>query len=685
MAEILDDETTLIPINPNTTSPLHALIIGINTYPDESLGNLSCAVNDAQAFSEFLKSQLHVSPTNIHLLFDEHATHDGIIDGFRQHLTCNPRIAFGDPIVFYYAGHGSQYLSPPSWNTDDGQFEAICPTDRGTVDPKTGATITDIGDHTLGNLLLELSKAKGDNVTVIMDCCHSGSGTRAPVKFRPRLAPPLEDEAAVLAMLRESSVLGIEDQDELENTTRHARPISFKHSSLATHVLLAACLQGELAYEHDDGSSGLFTSALIAALGAAHLQRLTYTTLIASLDIQPRIQHPQCEGQHKHRALFNGRAFGANRRLVPLSTPIPAPGGNEQKPILRVEAGAMHGVVPGTVFGVYPHKFCVGEAPHARVVTRDVHAVWSFVDPLGLDEAAPPSPTVATATAPGTYAGVLLWANDRDPVSIAFGGATESRNLARDIMTQGRKAGLEVAVDEIRDEEVQGERRVVPIVSLGEHEITVERRDSDVPAPRMSWPIRLPGDALAALNRVARFEMHLRRHNPARPLGDSVTMRFCRHGAGRADPLGSDGHLRIRDDDAEYVILLENHSERDLWVSLHYFDPGEYSVHCMYAPPSATMRAPLRAGQQLALGEGSSGVEPFEFVLRDDEKEDSGWVKAWLSDEYADLSMMEELEGEAEEMDFNADRAAGTRAAGASSVGGVWDTLTAVITISKGE
>ena len=44
-----------------------------------------------------------------------------------------------------------------------------------------------------------------------------------------------------------------------------------------------------------------------------------------------------------------------------------------------------------------------------------------------------------------------------------------------------------------------------------------------------------------------------------------------------------------------------------------------------------------------------------------------------------------QLEGEAEEMDFDADRAAGTRAAGASSVGGVWDTLTAVITISKGE
>lgn len=665
--------TTLINRNHNMTSPLHALIVGINTYPDESLGNLSCAVNDARAFSKFLQSHLHVSPTRIHLLLDKHATHDGIITNFRQHLTHNPSIAFGDPIIFYYAGHGSQYSSLPSWSTDDGQFEAICPTDRGTVDPKTLAMITDIGDHTLGNLLLELSKAKGDNITVIMDCCHSGSGTRAPVEFRPRLAPPLENEAAVLAMLRESSVLGIENQDELENTTRHARPISFKHSSLATHVLLAACLQGELAYEHDDGSSGLFTSALIATLSAAHLPRLTYAILTASLDIQPRIQHPQCEGRHKHRALFNGRAFGANRRLVPLGTPIPEPGGNEQKPILRVEAGAMHGVVPGTVFAVYPHKFCVGEAPHARVVARDVHAVWSSVVPLGLDEAAP-----------GAYAGVLLWANDRDPVSIAIGGANESKRLMNDIVKQGREEGLEVAVEEVSGEEVQGERRVVLIVSLKEHEITVERRDLEIPAPRVSWPIRLPGDALAALNRVARFEMHLRRHNPARPLGDSVTMRFCRLGAGRANPLGSDGHLRIEDDDAEYVILLENHSTRDLWVSLHYFDPAEYSVHCMYAPPSATMRAPLRAGQKLALGEGSSGVEPFQFVLRENEKEDSGWVKAWLSDEYADLAMMEELEGEAGEMDFDADSATGTRAAGASSVGGVWDTLTAVVTISEG-
>ncbi|MBI5216401.1 MAG: caspase family protein [Ignavibacteriae bacterium] len=88
-------------LHPNYNSS-HALVIGINSYP--SAPPLRYAVNDAIAVSELLKNQFGFSESNIHLLLDEKATHDSIIDSFMS-FTSQGTVP-DDRLLFFFAGHG---------------------------------------------------------------------------------------------------------------------------------------------------------------------------------------------------------------------------------------------------------------------------------------------------------------------------------------------------------------------------------------------------------------------------------------------------------------------------------------------------------------------------------------------------------------------------------------------------
>lgn len=331
---------------------LFAFIIGINTYYNHELvsecftavhgrqpdahaqGNLSSAVSDAEALREYLLEHLLVPEHNIRMVLDEEATHDNIIALFRQHLTHNQTLRRSDPILIYYAGHGTRYPAGGNWPTDDGYHEAICPCDRGTV-RMDGSVQHDIADLTLGGLLLELSEAKGDNITVIMDCCHSGalsvrsksfmsanfvttgllgSGTRASSSstssLRPRVVAPLTADSAIDQMREEAwEFLRVQSQ------TRHVQPLKVRFPDSRTHILLAACRQDEQAWESDEGGSGLFTSALLSALRSCDLPRLSYVSLMAEIG-KLHYQTPQCEGKHRDRIIFDGKALGIDKKLV---------------------------------------------------------------------------------------------------------------------------------------------------------------------------------------------------------------------------------------------------------------------------------------------------------------------------------------------------------------------------------
>lgn len=158
--------------------PLQVLIVGIDKWLWGDMPPLKGAVNDAKLMKRVLQDSFAVPDKNITTLINEDATRENIINAFRTRLidrakawidsgTDDPSPAF----VFLYAGHGSR-CTDPTGTQPDGKDETIVPYDSRVGD------VYDIKDWEIAGWLNELTSYT-DNVTVIMDCCHSGSGTRS--------------------------------------------------------------------------------------------------------------------------------------------------------------------------------------------------------------------------------------------------------------------------------------------------------------------------------------------------------------------------------------------------------------------------------------------------------------------------------------------------------------------------
>ena len=142
---------------------LFALIIGINTYKSKDIKPLRGAVADARAFAAYLGNQLSVPQDHIIILENESATRAAILENLLS-LVNDPRIRPGDPIVIFYAGHGSEAAAPPGWEAGGRKaniqvtmpYDVYCQSGGRVVDP--------IPDRTLDALLAAISQKKGSNI-----------------------------------------------------------------------------------------------------------------------------------------------------------------------------------------------------------------------------------------------------------------------------------------------------------------------------------------------------------------------------------------------------------------------------------------------------------------------------------------------------------------------------------------
>ncbi|KAJ1301208.1 hypothetical protein OPQ81_003618 [Rhizoctonia solani] len=325
-----------IVVENTSKSTLYALIIGINTYPN--ITPLRGAVNDANEMSNFLTSDLQVPLDHIINLRNESASRANIIKGFRD-LRDDPRIKKGDPILIYYAGHGGSQQPSKTLKQAYGpsKIQVIFPHDYAVHPPGATEPINCIPDKTIGALLAGLSGAKGDNLTVIFDSCHSASATRNP--FIPR-----QPRGAEISMEIPDNI----DNDILSSRSTvpggqtNVRSLSLPfHTNQSTHIHLAACGDEEKAWE--DNGRGVFTEALLKNLRAHGVDKITYHNLIVSMPNLPS-QSPHCYGIHTSRILFDARV--QPRKLVFI--PIKFENGS---PILQ--AGAASGVAYKSVWELY--------------------------------------------------------------------------------------------------------------------------------------------------------------------------------------------------------------------------------------------------------------------------------------------------------------------------------------------
>jgi hypothetical protein len=162
-----------------------ALLVGINDY--QSISDLNGCLNDVSNVRDILKTYLGFTNNDIRVVQDSRATREGIL----YRLEYMVKVAQpGDFMVFHFSGHGSQIRDRGKQDELlDGMDELLCPWDH---DWEKNFILDDDLD------LLFSKLPEGSLLEVILDCCHSGNGTRTagpePGCARiPRYLPPPPD------------------------------------------------------------------------------------------------------------------------------------------------------------------------------------------------------------------------------------------------------------------------------------------------------------------------------------------------------------------------------------------------------------------------------------------------------------------------------------------------------------
>ena len=311
-------------------------------------------------------------------LTDQCATREAMLAALDDRIEASRR---GDTLIFYFAGHGGQYIDDQAFDQASGNNVTLLPADA----RQPGASVSaDILDREL-RAIVDRATAKGINFVTIIDSCHSGTIARMDVvsiegivrsvgpiiKARPRpvTAPP---------------------------AVRAGRRAGYR-------VHLAASSDWEEAREiiREDFRGGVFTTALaetLTALPNASFRDIAEEVRLKVLERGHGQQTPQAEGA------LNASLGGTHRRATLLSA-TPEGGG------VSIAAGRLSGVTKGSAFALFASTTDALAAKGEPLATGRIAGVDLSTATLTLD-APPPAPLparlVARQTAHGSGDQLLL-------------------------------------------------------------------------------------------------------------------------------------------------------------------------------------------------------------------------------------------------------------------------------------
>ncbi len=264
-----------------------AVLIGINKYQIPG-SDLNGCVNDVKNLSGALKTYYGFEDKDIMTLTDAQATKKAMQAAITKLIAGGKQ---GDVLLLHYSGHGANV---PDDNGDeaDHRDEILCPTNLDWNDP--------LRDDWLRKTFDKLRK--GVSLTVIMDCCHSGTNTRAitppDAPRRERFLPcPLDLMATESGRKLRGALRG-----KLGKAPRgRKRKSDIVHADIQ-EMLITGCRDTQTSADAriDGVYNGALTYYLVESIKEA-AGKLTYRELhqrtIAKLKQNDYDQVPQLEGQ----------------------------------------------------------------------------------------------------------------------------------------------------------------------------------------------------------------------------------------------------------------------------------------------------------------------------------------------------------------------------------------------------
>jgi len=332
----------LLSAQPNVSAKGWALLVGINDYANPLIRDLRGCETDVQLMADVLVERFGFANEDMKILRSREATRDAIIAAFKTWLIEKPKP--DDVVVFYFSGHGAQVVDEDG-DEADGWDELLCPADlRPTVDRSQYAN--PILDDQLGELLRQIPT---HNVTVILDSCHSGTGTKSLVSAELSFPKAIPRDLILTPRKPPARPITQRDTVSVEQTDENHVLIS---GSAAEQVSLDAMWDSPAGIFY----AGVLTKNLVEALRKATADT-HYTDLMGSVKQSVRQrshQTPQLEGD-TDRPLFSTRQ--SDGTVSPVVVDVPS------KPFFRVtqveggtitvNAGSILGVTAGSVYDIF--------------------------------------------------------------------------------------------------------------------------------------------------------------------------------------------------------------------------------------------------------------------------------------------------------------------------------------------
>ncbi|KAF4423138.1 caspase [Fusarium acutatum] len=372
--------------NQSISSKHHAILIGIDAYPEKYKSSLKGCVRDTQQIRSLLEQQpfqiniqtltaTQSSDSSITKPVEDPAslpTDDNVIKAFRD-LTCAAQS--GDYIYIHYSGHGTR-IAPTAKafsNQHTGDLALAL------LGGENGDEVRPLGGYRLA-VSLNAMVVKGLVVTLVLDCCFAASIYRLD---RPDIRFLRIDPDLASAYFADKN---LSEEDE-ETPDSDYRDVSMLPSWLINpngYALLAACGPHEEAGEiiRDGESHGALSHFLNLSLRDGGLNRKhknIFYRLSSKFRAHSVQQNPALYG-NKDQGFFGENNFTNSRSMV-----LVVRDGQQ----FLLQAGQAHGICDGDEFILYPSSVLENnEAFHTNLIKTTVERAGPLTSLLRLNDSA---------------------------------------------------------------------------------------------------------------------------------------------------------------------------------------------------------------------------------------------------------------------------------------------------------
>ena len=348
-----------------------ALLIGVSNYDDASgIVDLKGPANDVMLLRDMLQAR---DVTDIKILAD--GVEGGTIPTRAAILTAFEEVAAAaqpdDFIYIHLSGHGTRQRDPQGDETD-GLDEVFLPADTGRAEAGQTTIPNALVDDEIGAAVKRI-RAKGANVWLVMDSCHSGSGLRAAAAGTAArfVDPAVLGITVVLDPRPEAEIIEAPQDTDQPGEGSFLAFYAARSTEVAREVNMAREGQPEIWY-------GLFSATLAARLQSqeAISFRQLFQAVLSDMNADhvpggARMQTPSWEGPLIDAAVFGSAETTGLRRYGVT--------GDE------LAAGLVHGVSGGTLVGLVADAADGPEAVIGFAQTEDTTATLSYLRPVAAD------------------------------------------------------------------------------------------------------------------------------------------------------------------------------------------------------------------------------------------------------------------------------------------------------------